>query len=431
VFIPLPMADKTQSKCVVCNKTVYAMEKVSIDGKSLHESCFKCAQCKKKLSPGSYKIVQDTFYCQAHYAQHSEKEKPGANWAPSTATYETPSISKPAAQAPSSAAAKPAAQPAATKPAAQPAATKPAAQPAAAAKPAAQPAAKPPATAAAKPATQPAAAAKPPATAAKPAAQPAAKPPATAAKPGGPPPPPAPPPADFFVTDSSAPDPGNTDTNSHAAALAAIASGGHNLKHVSKEDRKRKPVSSVVPGDAKPKPAAAPTTSSTHTGPKKGTPETKLEGLKWTVRFIEGKQDPPLVITITDMKQSVSISDCSKSVIIVKGKVTNVSVMNSEGCGVIFDDIIASAEVVRCQKMQLQANGKIAQICIDKTNGCDLFIQSEVGKDVEIVTSLTDAVNINFPGPTEDSDLVEFPVPAQFESVLKGGKLVTVAVSHV
>jgi len=361
-------------KCIVCSKTVYAMEKVSVEGKVFHEGCFKCAQCKKKLSPGTYTGIENTYYCKPHYTQiftskgnYSDGfglEKPTANWAPSTATFEGSDTKKPAG----------------------------------ASAPVASTHAKAP----------------------EPHHEAAPKPPGP---PG--PPPPAPPPVDFTVVAPA----GQDDPGAHAAALAAIASGEHKLKHVSREDRKRKPASSVVP-DAKPKPAAEAPVHAKGFSIRKGTPELKLDGLKWMVKFYPG-QEEPVTINITDKKQSVTISDCSKTIFVIKGKVTNISVMNSESCGVIFDDIIASVEVVRCQKMQLQSNGQIAQICIDKTNGADLFIQTEAGKNVEIVTSLTDAVNINFPGKSEEEDMVEFPIPAQFQSVLENGKLVTTAVSHV
>jgi cysteine/glycine-rich protein len=36
-------------KCVVCEKTVYPMDKVGIDGKAFHKTCFKCAHCKGTL----------------------------------------------------------------------------------------------------------------------------------------------------------------------------------------------------------------------------------------------------------------------------------------------------------------------------------------------------------------------------------------------
>jgi len=90
-------AKKGPEKCVVCQKTVYAMEKVSLEDKVFHENCFKCTHCKKKLSPGTYTALGDDFYCKPHYQQlfaskgnYSEgfgKEKPTAAWAPQTGSY--------------------------------------------------------------------------------------------------------------------------------------------------------------------------------------------------------------------------------------------------------------------------------------------------------------------------------------------------------
>jgi hypothetical protein len=42
-----PAVDPT--KCSVCNKTVYAMEKIEADKKIYHKSCFKCMHCKSIL----------------------------------------------------------------------------------------------------------------------------------------------------------------------------------------------------------------------------------------------------------------------------------------------------------------------------------------------------------------------------------------------
>jgi len=350
-------------KCQVCAKTVYAMEKVSVEGKSFHENCFKCAQCKKKLSPGTYTALENTYYCKPHYTQlfttkgnYSEgfgKEKPTSGWAPQTGSFEGHDTkSQNATQQPQASA-------------------------------------------------------------------PASK--------GPPVPPPAPPP----LVDTPAPDEGDSQANAHAAALAEITSGGltGKLKHVSKEDRKKKPESSVVPD--KPKPTRETATRDTGVVVKKGTPELKLENGKWNVKFFEGRQEDPIEVKITDIKQSVVITDCSKSVVVVKGKLTNISVMNCIGCAVVFDDIIAAVEIVRSQKVQVQANGQIAQIIVDKTNGIDIFIQSEIGKSVEIVSSLSDAMNINYPGATPDDDPIEFPIPNQYNSVIQGGVLKTTPVEHV
>jgi len=360
------MADKAKDTCVACKKTVYAMEKISVENKSFHENCFKCAHCKKKLSPGTYTALEDNYYCKPHYTQlftskgnYSEgfgKEKPTAAWTPITATYEGVDSAKKTGDK-------------------------------------------------------------------KEEAKPEVKPAGPPGPPG--PPPPAPPPVDLSSNDGGE---SGGSTNAHAAALEAIRTGGHQLRHLSKEERKQKPVSSVVPGDAKPKSATV--TKAEPSNVKKGLPELKLEGLKWLIRYQEGVAEP-IKIAITDMKQSITINDCSKCTVIVQGKSTNISVVNCKEVGVIFDDIIATVEVVRSQKLQIQANGKVAQIAVDKSSGVDIFIQSEHGKEVEIVSSISDSINVNFPGATEDDDPIEFPVPSQFTSTIKKGHLETHPVEHV
>jgi adenylyl cyclase-associated protein len=331
------------------------MEKVSLENKIFHDKCFKCAHCKKNLTPGTYTAIDNTFYCKPHYHQlfaakgnYSEgfgKEKPTAAWSPSTASYEGVDLNKKDSK------------------------DKP------------------------KPAS------------------------------GGPAPPP--PPGDLLGNVNKS---GSDDTNAHAAALDAIRSGGHQLKHLTREERKQKPVSSVVPGDVKPKVPKKEETAAKAavTGP----PELKLESNKWIVRYQQSKPDP-INIKITDIKQSVTISDCKKCSFIILGKLTNISVMNCAEVGVIFDDIIACVEVVRSTKLGIQANGKIAQIAVDKCSGVEIYIQSPSGKEVEIVTSLSDSLNVNYPGARPDDDPIEFPIPSQFTSVIEQGKLHTHPVEHV
>ncbi|XP_076066324.1 uncharacterized protein LOC143039888 [Oratosquilla oratoria] len=56
-------------KCIVCDKTVYAMEKLELQGKILHKSCFRCGKCNTKLSMGSFSMGGDRMYCTTHYKQ--------------------------------------------------------------------------------------------------------------------------------------------------------------------------------------------------------------------------------------------------------------------------------------------------------------------------------------------------------------------------
>lgn len=55
--------------CSACSKTVYPVEAVRIDGKSLHKTCFRCEHCKSTLSPGKYAALEGKFYCKPHFKQ--------------------------------------------------------------------------------------------------------------------------------------------------------------------------------------------------------------------------------------------------------------------------------------------------------------------------------------------------------------------------
>ena len=56
-------------KCEICGKTVYPLEAISIAGKKMHKTCFKCAHCSAKLSIKSFAEIQKTFYCKVHYEE--------------------------------------------------------------------------------------------------------------------------------------------------------------------------------------------------------------------------------------------------------------------------------------------------------------------------------------------------------------------------
>ncbi|CAL5356116.1 hypothetical protein CsSME_00044962 [Camellia sinensis var. sinensis] len=59
----------TQEKCSACNKTVYPMEKVTVEGAFYHKLCFKCAHGGCKLNPSSYAALDGYIYCKPHFAQ--------------------------------------------------------------------------------------------------------------------------------------------------------------------------------------------------------------------------------------------------------------------------------------------------------------------------------------------------------------------------
>ncbi|CAF3400209.1 unnamed protein product [Rotaria sp. Silwood1] len=74
VDTPAPKQTNNESavdpnKCSVCNKTVYAMEKIEADKKIYHKSCFKCMHCKSILKLGNYTANDGQIYCKPHFLQ--------------------------------------------------------------------------------------------------------------------------------------------------------------------------------------------------------------------------------------------------------------------------------------------------------------------------------------------------------------------------
>ncbi|KAE9460080.1 hypothetical protein C3L33_07998, partial [Rhododendron williamsianum] len=59
----------TQDKCPACTKTVYPLEKVTMEGESFHKSCFKCAHGGCPLTHSSYASLDGILYCKVHFAQ--------------------------------------------------------------------------------------------------------------------------------------------------------------------------------------------------------------------------------------------------------------------------------------------------------------------------------------------------------------------------
>ena len=64
-----PTYPNMTSKCTKCTKSVYAMEKLEVEGKPYHKLCLKCETCNKTLSLGNYAALEGRFYCKPHIKQ--------------------------------------------------------------------------------------------------------------------------------------------------------------------------------------------------------------------------------------------------------------------------------------------------------------------------------------------------------------------------
>ncbi|XP_030410774.1 LIM domain and actin-binding protein 1 isoform X2 [Gopherus evgoodei] len=55
--------------CIVCQKTVYPMERLFANQQVFHISCFRCSHCNSKLSLGTYASLRGNIYCKPHFNQ--------------------------------------------------------------------------------------------------------------------------------------------------------------------------------------------------------------------------------------------------------------------------------------------------------------------------------------------------------------------------
>ncbi|CAB71053.1 LIM domain protein [Arabidopsis thaliana] len=59
----------TQDKCAACKKTVYPLEKMTMEGESYHKTCFRCAHSGCPLTHSSYAALDGVLYCKVHFSQ--------------------------------------------------------------------------------------------------------------------------------------------------------------------------------------------------------------------------------------------------------------------------------------------------------------------------------------------------------------------------
>ncbi|KVH95403.1 Zinc finger, LIM-type [Cynara cardunculus var. scolymus] len=57
------------SRIPFCHKTVYPLEKVTVEGDFYHKQCFKCAQGGCKLTPSNYAALDGNLFCRPHFSQ--------------------------------------------------------------------------------------------------------------------------------------------------------------------------------------------------------------------------------------------------------------------------------------------------------------------------------------------------------------------------
>jgi adenylyl cyclase-associated protein len=183
--------------------------------------------------------------------------------------------------------------------------------------------------------------------------------------------------------------------------------------------------------EIKPKPPSMRQNSSASqqksTSQPKKEPKKELDGNKWLVENYDSPSSPiELEVSLT---QSILISKCKNTTILLRGKANAVSIDNSPKLQVLVDSLVSSVDVIKCAGFAIQITGTLPTIMLDQVDGAQVYL----GKDslaTEVFTSKCSSVNIVLPAEGEDEDSTECPLPEQIRTVVKDGKLVSEIVEH-
>ncbi|CAJ0583526.1 unnamed protein product, partial [Mesorhabditis spiculigera] len=244
--------------------------------------------------------------------------------------------------------------------------------------------------------------------------------------PGGPPPPPPPPmPTDLFAPAASTGDAERTKRDALFAALNQGEGITSSLRKVTSDMQTHKNpelrATSTVPAKNAPPPVPGGPAARPAPAVQKPPKMELQDGKQWNVEYYKGTSEP-VVVNVTDKKQTVYVFKCENATIKVAGKCNSVTLDQCKKVAIVFDAIVAQVETINCQSLQIQTMGEMPTVSVQKTDGCQIYL-SEASKGAEIVTSKSSEMNVLVPGP--DGDFIELPVPEQFKTVFQNGKLVT------
>ncbi|KAI1163330.1 adenylate cyclase associated N terminal-domain-containing protein [Nemania serpens] len=255
---------------------------------------------------------------------------------------------------------------------------------------------------------------------------------------GGAPPPPPPPPPPFVLqppvdTKESAP---QTESGFNAV-FDEINKGGDVTKGLRKVDKSQmthknpslRAGSVVSDPDSSTRGKSAPGKKPKPESMRvKKPPKKELDGNKWTIENYE-KQAEPIEIEVS-MSQSILISKCSHTTIILKGKANAVTIENTQRLSLVVDSLVSTVDVVKSSNFALQVIGHLPTVMLDQLDGAQIYLSKE-SISTRIFSSKASSINVNVIAGNDD-DYVEIPLPYQICSQFdeEKGQMVNEIVDH-
>ena len=178
-------------------------------------------------------------------------------------------------------------------------------------------------------------------------------------------------------------------------------------------DKSSDPISrSRSPGpQIKPKPVSMRqnSTASSKAAPEpKREPKKELDGNKWLIENFDSPSSP--VEIEVSLSQSILITKCKNTTIILHGKANAISIDNSPKTQMLVENLVSSIDVIKCPGFAVQVTGALPTIMLDQVDGASIYLGKE-SLHTEVFTSKCSSVNVVLPPEGEEEDSRECPLP--------------------
>jgi len=196
------------------------------------------------------------------------------------------------------------------------------------------------------------------------------------------------------------------------------------------------------PGPAKPKPetlrqnsssssSKPPPNNSNNNKLSSAGGKTTLDGNKYIIENYD-RPTKPIEITITSLAQSVLITKCTHTTVIVRGKANAVSIDSSPRAQVLVETLVSGFEIMRSPGVAVQVTGHVPTVVLDQVDGGTVYLPSQKeGVETEVFTSKCSGVNVVVPeAGGDEGDGKEWAVPEQIRSVVKWGRVNSEVMEH-
>ncbi|KAK1092273.1 suppressor of rasval19 [Friedmanniomyces endolithicus] len=148
------------------------------------------------------------------------------------------------------------------------------------------------------------------------------------------------------------------------------------------------------------------------------------------VKYNYDSPSEPLEVEVS-LTQSLLISKCKNTTIVLKGKANAISIDNCPRLQILVDTLVSSVDVIKSPNFAVQITGKVPTVLLDQVDGGSIYLGRE-SLGTEVFTSKCSSVNVVLPPleSEEEGDSREVPLPEQMRTVVRGGRLVSEIVEH-